>query len=156
MVRDEHLGVVGVELAVDGGRVGEERQSGFGGFLLARVVVHGGGGGLDEPVAYFELLVGEVGGLPDGEAGGVAVPVVVGLGDVAHEVDFFAWVVVVDVFAVAGELVAAVFYAPESVGVSEWMGGREEGLLVVDVPADADVVALAVASGVAARGVVVA
>jgi hypothetical protein len=32
-------------------------------------------------------------------------------------VDFLAWVVVVDVFAVTGELIATVFYAPESVGV---------------------------------------
>ena len=113
MVRDEHLGVIRVELAVNGGGVREQGESRLCSFLLAGVVVEGGRGRLDEPVADLELLVGEVAGLPDGEAAGVAVPVVVGLCDVAHEVDFLARVVVVDVFAIAGELVAAVFYTPE-------------------------------------------
>lgn len=115
VVRDEHLGVVGVELAVDGGGMREERHGGLGGFLVARVVVHRGAGGLHEPVADFERLVGEVAGLPHGEARRVAVPVVVGHSDVAHVVDLLARVVVVHVFAVAGELVTAVFYAPEPV-----------------------------------------
>lgn len=81
--------------------------------MLAGGVVEGGGRRLDEPVADFELFVGEVRGLPDGEARRVAVPVGVGFGYVAHEVDLFARVVVVHVFAIAGELVTAVFYTPE-------------------------------------------
>jgi hypothetical protein len=47
----------------------------------------------------------------------VAVPVVVGDGDVAHVVDLLAWVILVDIggLAVDGafEVVAAVLYAPE-------------------------------------------
>jgi hypothetical protein len=87
---------------------------------------------LDEPVADFEGFVGEVGGLPDSEAGGVAVPGVVGLGDVAHVVEFFARVVLVDVAGLtvygAFEVVAGIFDTPEprergSVGVD----GRERG-----------------------------
>jgi hypothetical protein len=111
--RDEHLGVVGVELAVDRGRVWEQRQRGLGGFLLACVVVHRRAGRLHEPVADLELLVREVAGLPHGETRRVPVPVVVGLGHVAHEVDLLAWVVVVHILAVAGELVTAVLYTPQ-------------------------------------------
>lgn len=85
--------------------------------MHAGIVVEGAAGGLREPVADFEGFVGEVAGFPDGEAGRVAVPRVVGERDVAHVVDFFAGVVVVDVFAVAFEVVAAVFYAPEPIGV---------------------------------------
>lgn len=81
--------------------------------MHACVVVEAARGVLGEPVADFEGFVGEVAGFPDGEAGWVAVPGVVGYGDVAHVVDFFAGVVVVDVFTVAFEVVAAVFYAPE-------------------------------------------
>ena len=81
------------------------------------VVVEGGVGRRNEEVADLEGLVGEVRGLPDGEAGWVAVPVVVGLGDVADVVDLLAWVIVVDVFGLAVhcalEVVAAVFDTPE-------------------------------------------
>lgn len=113
MEGNEHLRIIGIEFTIYGCGVREERHSWLRSFLLAGVVVHGRAGRLHEPVSDVEFLVREVRGLPDGEAGRVAVPVVVGLGDVAHEVDFLARVVVVHVFAVAGELVAAVFDAPE-------------------------------------------
>lgn len=112
MVRDIHRLTLAIKLAINRRRVREQRQLGGRGFLHAGIVAHGGGGGLDEEIPDFEGLVGEVGGVPDGEAGGVAVPVVVGLRDVAHVVDLFAGVVHVHVFAVALEVVAGVFDAP--------------------------------------------
>ena len=117
MVRDVHGARVGVELAINGCGVREQCHLGRDGFLVARVVVEGGVGRRNEEVADLEGLVGEVRGLPDGEAGWVAVPVVVGLGDVADVVDLLAWVVVVDVFSLAVhcalEVVAAFFDTPE-------------------------------------------
>lgn len=53
---------------------------------FAGCVVVGGIWGDDEVVANGELLVGKVAGFPDCEAGWVAVPVVVGLSDVAEVV----------------------------------------------------------------------
>jgi hypothetical protein len=117
VVGDIHGGGVGIELAVDGRRVGEESQFGCDSALAAGLVAECTVGCLDEEVADLEGLVAEVGGLPDGKAGRVAVPVVVGDGDVAHVVDLLAWVILVDIggLAVDGafEVVAAVLYAPE-------------------------------------------
>jgi hypothetical protein len=117
VVRNVHGGRVGIEFTVNGRRVGEESHLRSDGLLVAGVVVESGVGGGDEEVTDLEGLVGEVGGLPDGEAGWVAVPVVVGLGDVADVVDLFAGIVLVDVFGLAVdgalEVVTAVFYTPE-------------------------------------------
>ena len=124
VVRNIQVGVVRIELEINGRGVREEGQSGLDGLRIAGIVVHGGGWGLHEPVSDRELLVCEVAGLPDGEARRVAVPLVVGLGDVADEVQFLARVVLMDVFAVALEIVAAVLDAPEPVTVSGILGGR--------------------------------
>jgi hypothetical protein len=124
--RNVQVGVVGIELEINRRRVWEEGQSGLDGLCIAGIVVHGGGWGLHEPVSDGELLVGEVAGLPDGEARRVSVPLVVGLGDVADEVQFLTRVVLMDVFAVALEVVAAVLNAPEPVTVSGSLGGRTE------------------------------
>lgn len=117
VVSNVHGRTIGVELAVDGCRVREQRKLGSCGCLDAGIVVHVGAGLLDKPIAYFEGLVGEVAGLPDGETGRVAVPVVVGLGHVSHVMDLLAWVVEVNIFSVALEVVAAVLYAPEPVAL---------------------------------------
>lgn len=61
--------------------------------------------------------------MPDGEAGWVAVPVVVDLGDVADIVEFLGGVVLMDVFSIAGEVIAAVFDSPEPVVVSMFIKG---------------------------------
>ena len=79
MVGDVHVAAIGVKLAVDGRRVREEREGGLSSLLRASVVVEAAVGSLYEPVTDLEGLVGEVAGLPDGEAGRIAVPVVVGL-----------------------------------------------------------------------------
>lgn len=115
---------------------------------------------MGEPVADFEGFVGEVAGFPDGEAGRVAVPGVVGDRDVPHVVDFFAGVVVVDVFAVAFEVVAAVFYTPEpgfemSLKPQCCIVFQKKDLHVVAVEADADFVALPVTGIVTTTDVVV-
>jgi hypothetical protein len=163
VVSNVHCARTGVKLAVDRGRVGEQGELGRHGFLVACVVVEGAVGRLHEEVADLEGFVGEVGGLPDGEAGWIAVPVVVGLGHVAHVVDFLAWVVLVHVSggAVDGalEVVATVLDAPEpwgsflAFGTQIERGGKD--LHVVLVEAHADLIALAVPGGVAARDVVV-
>jgi hypothetical protein len=127
MVRNVHGGRVGVELAVD--RCGVRKESHFGcdGLLVAGVIIEGSVGRGDEEVADLEGFVGEVGGLPDREARRVAVPVVVGLGDVANVVDLFSGVVLVDVFGLAIdgalEVVTAIFNTPEPVeelGTAIW------------------------------------
>jgi hypothetical protein len=119
VVRNVHGAGVGIELAVDGRGVREEGEFGGDGLLVARVVVEGAVGGGDEEVTNLEGLVGEVGGLPDSEAGRVAVPVVVWLGDVADVVDFLTWIVLVDVLCLAVysalKIVAAVLDTPEPV-----------------------------------------
>jgi hypothetical protein len=119
MIRNVHGAGVSIELAVNRCGVREKRELRSNSFLCAGIVVKSGVGCLDEEVADVEFLVGKVGGLPYGEAGGVAVPVVVWLGDVAHVMDLLAWIVLVDVFGLAVdgalEVVAAVFYAPEPV-----------------------------------------
>jgi hypothetical protein len=123
VVRDVHGAGVGIELAVNGRRVREECKLRSGSLLLAGIVVEGAVRGLHEEVADIEFLVGEVRGLPHAEAGWVAVPVVVWLGDVAHVVDLLSWVVLVDVLGLAIdsalEIVATVLYTPEPIMRSE-------------------------------------
>lgn len=118
MIGNVHVAAVGIELAVNGRRVWEERHSGASRLLRAGVVIEGTIGGLDEPVTNFEGLIGKVAGLPDGEAGRVAVPVVVGFGNIAHVVDFFPGVILVHVLGLAVdgafEVVAAVLDTPQA------------------------------------------
>ena len=158
MVGNVHGCAVGVELAVDRCGVREQSKLRGCGCLDAGIVVHVGAGLLYEPIAYFEGLVGEVAGLPDGEAGWVAVPVVVGLGHVAHVMDLLAGVVEVDVFSVALEIVAAVLYAPEPVQLLTLLRALDHGgyLHVVLVEADSYIVTLSVTSVVSPRYVIVA
>ena len=85
--------------------------------MNAGVIVHARAWLLDEEVADFECLVGEVTGFPDRKAGWIAVPVFIGFGDVSHIVDLLAGVVLVYVFSVALEVVAAVLYAPKPVTI---------------------------------------
>jgi hypothetical protein len=113
MERDVQVGIVSIEFKIDGGRVREQCQGGLDSLSIASIIVHTSGRCLHEPVSNRELLVCKVAGLPDGEAGRVAVPLVIRLGDVANEVYFLARVVLMDIFAVALEVVAAVLDAPE-------------------------------------------
>ena len=119
MVGDIRICVVGVELNIDRRRVREQGKFGGDGFLGACVVAEGGVWRLHEPVADLEGFVFEVGWLPDGEAGRVTVPVGVGFGDVAHEVQFLAGVVLVNILGLtihcALEVIATVLYTPEPV-----------------------------------------
>ena len=119
VVRDVHGSRISIELAVDGCRVWEQSYLGRDGLLVAGVIAEGAVGCLDEEVADLEGLVGEVGWLPDCEAGWVSVPVVVGLGDVAHVVDLLAGIVVVDVYGLTVdgtlEVITAVLDTPEPV-----------------------------------------
>jgi hypothetical protein len=119
MVRDVHRAGVGIELAVNGRGVREESKLRSSSLLFAGIVVEGTVGCLHEEVTDIEFLVGEVRGLPHAEAGWVAVPVVVWLGDVAHVVDLLSWIVLVDVFGLAIdsalEVVTTVLYAPEPI-----------------------------------------
>jgi len=112
MVRDKHLGAVGIELAVDGCGMREQSERRLGGFLLACVVVQRRAGLLHKPVAYLERFVGEVARLPDGETARVTVPVVVCSTHVAHVVDLLTGVVLVNILAVALEIVTTIFDAP--------------------------------------------
>jgi hypothetical protein len=157
VVGDVHVAASGIELAVDRGRVRHERYRGLGRLLGTRIVIEGGIGGLHEPVADLEGLVGEVTGLPDGEAARVAVPVVVGFADVAHIMDLLTGIVLVDVFGLAidsaFEVVTTVLYTPETTrqSVSPFSCLVRSGLdsLIVVIKADADLVTLAVTSIVA-------
>lgn len=120
VVRNIRISIIGVELDIDGRRVREQGELRGRSFRVAGVVGEGRVWRLDEPVSDLEGLVLEDGGVPDGEAGWVAVPVVVWGGDVAHEVQFLARVVLVHVggLAVDGalEVVAAVLDTPEPGG----------------------------------------
>jgi hypothetical protein len=60
VVRNVHGARVGIELAVDGRRVREERELGSGSFLFAGIVVESAVGCLHEEVTDIEFLVGEV------------------------------------------------------------------------------------------------
>ena len=81
---DVHVLGVGVEGVPDGGRVGHEAQAGGDGFADAGGVGEGCVGGEDELGAGFEAGGGgEGGGVPDCEAGWVAVPGVAGFEGVA-------------------------------------------------------------------------
>jgi hypothetical protein len=119
MVRDVHGARVGIELAVDGRRVWEEGELGSNSLLDTGIVVEGVVGCLDEEVTDLESLVGEVGWLPYGEARWIAIPVIIGLGDIAHVVDLLAGVVMVDVLGLtihsALKVVAAVLDTPEPI-----------------------------------------
>lgn len=122
MEGDEEVVVLRIEFRVDGGGVGLEDGGWEGGFVFAVGVGEGGVRGDDEEVADLEFGVGEVAGLPDIEAGGVAHPFVVVGSYVADVVELFGRVVLMDVefgFALgcAGEVVAAVFDAPEPVRI---------------------------------------
>lgn len=68
-------------------------------------------------VADGEELVGDGGGVPDGVAGGVAVPVCVFYGGVAEEVYFVGGVIDVDIYGdpvdCAVDFVGGVFDAPD-------------------------------------------
>lgn len=116
MVGNVHGRRISIELAVNGRRVRKERELWCHSTLVAGVVVEAAARSLNKEVADFEGLVGEVGGLPNSEAGRVSVPVVVRRGDVAHVVDLLAWVVVVNVSGLsvhgALEIVAAILYTP--------------------------------------------
>lgn len=115
MVRDVHSRAVGIELTVDGRRVWEEGELGCNRLLSAGFVAKGRSRSLYEPIANFESLVGKVARLPDGEAGRVAVPLVIRLGDVAHVMDLFTGVIVVDILAVALKVIATVLNTPKPV-----------------------------------------
>lgn len=80
---DVHVLILLVELAVEGGRVGLEVEAGRGGSLLAGGVGEGGVGLEEELGSRVGVAVGEHVAAPDGEAGWVAVPVLVGDGWVA-------------------------------------------------------------------------
>lgn len=159
MVRNVHVRVIGIELAVNGSGVGEERELGSNGLLLAGVVVEGGVRCLHEPVSDRELLVGEVTGLPDSETGWVAVPVVVRLGNVAHVVDLLARIVLVNVLGLAIdgtlEVVTTILNSPEPVVVLVhiYLVERQNSHIVI-VECNTDLVTLTVA-GVPAPGNVV-
>jgi hypothetical protein len=116
MVCDVHGAGISVKLAVNRRRVGKESHLRSDCLLVASIIVEGTVGCWGEKVADLEGLVGEVGWLPDGEAGWVAIPVIVGLGDVADVVNLLAWVVLVDVFGLAIdgtlEVITAVLYTP--------------------------------------------
>jgi hypothetical protein len=120
MVRDVHGAGVGIELAVNRCGVGKEGHLGSNCLLVTGIVVEGAIGCWGEEIADFEGLVGEVGGLPNGEAGWVTIPVVVGLGDVPDVVDLLAWVVLVNVLGLtvdgALEIITTVLYTPEPIG----------------------------------------
>ena len=73
--------------------------------MNAGVIVHARAWLLDEEVADFECLVGEVTGFPDRKAGWIAVPVFIGFGDVSHIVDLLAGVVLVYVLIKADSYV---------------------------------------------------
>jgi hypothetical protein len=119
MVRDVHSAGVGIELAVNRCGVGEEGHLGSDCLLVTGIVVEGAVGSWGEEVADFKGLVGEVGWLPDGEARWVAVPVIIGLGDIANVVNLLARVVLMDVLGLtvdsALEVVTTILYTPEPI-----------------------------------------
>jgi len=82
--RDVQVFIRLVEHAVNGRRVGLNGKTGRNGLFDAVVVRVCCVGGYDELVSDLEGLIDEDFGFADGEADGVAVPVVVGLGGVAN------------------------------------------------------------------------
>jgi hypothetical protein len=124
MVGDIHGAGVSIELAVDRCGVREERKLRSGSLLCAGIVVESAVWCLHEEVADVEFLVAKVRWLPHGEAGWIAIPVVVWLGDVAHVVDLLSRVVLVDILGLAVdsalEVVATVLYTPEPIYVRGW------------------------------------
>ena len=65
---------------------------------LAAIIVEGCIRGQDELVTNSEALIGNTRGIPDREAGWVAVPLIVSDAHVAEEIEFFSWVVDVDIY----------------------------------------------------------
>jgi hypothetical protein len=133
MVGDIHSAGFGIELAVDRCGVREECELGSGSFLRAGIVVESAVWCLHEEVADVEFLVAKVRWLPHGEAGRVAIPVVVWLGDVAHVVDLLSRVVLVNIFGLAVdsalEVVATVLYTPEPMIMSEVGNGHGDFIM---------------------------
>ena len=82
MERDVEVLAQLIEDGVDGGAVGLEGEAGRHGLLDAARVVELGVGRDDELVARLEGGVADDGWVPDGEAGWVAVPFLVGDGGV--------------------------------------------------------------------------
>lgn len=97
VIGNVHVGIVSIELAVDGRGVWHEGELRSSGLLIAGVVAEAAVGCLHKPVSNLEGLVGEVARLPDSEAGRISVPVVIRLGNVTHVVDLFTRVVVMDI-----------------------------------------------------------
>lgn len=73
----------------------------------------------DEWISNFET--GEIASLPDGVAGWISVPVVVGFCDVANVIEFLSRVVCVYIFACTIEIVTAVLDTPEPTELSAWV-----------------------------------
>ena len=108
MEGQEEVLVAVVKDTVDGSRMGLEGETGSSGLGAGRVLAV-----VVELLANGILLVGDDAGLPDSEAGWVAKPGGLGLGNVAKVVEFLSWVVDVDVLAAALEVVTAVLGAPK-------------------------------------------
>lgn len=118
MQRDPEVLRAGFELAVERRRVRGKDESRRSRLLDARRVIEGAARIRDELVAQDKVgLILELGGVADGEAGWVAVPLIVGLADVAQEVQLLGGIIKVNVSgdSVGGscEIVGTIFYTPQ-------------------------------------------
>ena len=94
-----------------------EGQTRRDGLLLASGVVEGGVGGGDKLRTSGRVAIRELISSPDGEAGRVAIPVLVGDGGITKEVELIRRVIVVNIMLDAingtGELISAVLNTPD-------------------------------------------
>lgn len=88
-----------------------ESQRGWRGKALASVVFEGRVWADDEVLS--DLQACEVACLPDCKAGWVSEPLLVGLGNVADEVELLGRIVLMDIFSAAVEVITAVLNSPE-------------------------------------------